>query len=179
MLRLEAPLVLFLVAAHALGQSGPEVVLGNSTLTGTSYPLLQQEFFGGIGFISWPHDEIITNRRNRHTFRRATNWRPSFHSTCSEAHTQYNIIRCITVGRTLFTICKNAQAVNGLKCEVLTNSWRLDVQQFGNVPTDTHTGLPGVSEDCLSLNIFRPAGLAANASLPVMAWVYGGGFYSK
>lgn len=179
MLRLEAPLILFLVAAHALGQSGPEVVLGNSTLTGTSYPLLQQEFFGGIGFISWPHDEIITNRKNRYTFRRATNWRPSFHSSCSEAHTQYNGIRCITVGVTLFTICKKVQAVKGLKCKEFSDSWCLDVQQFGNVPTDTHTGLPGVSEDCLSLNIFRPAGLAANASLPVMAWVYGGGFYSK
>lgn len=36
-----------------------------------------------------------------------------------------------------------------------------------------------MSEDCLTLNIFRPAGLATNASLPVMAWVYGGGFYSE
>jgi acetylcholinesterase len=33
-----------------------------------------------------------------------------------------------------------------------------------------------VSEDCLTINILRPAGIPANVSLPVMAWVYGGGF---
>ncbi|KAF8890728.1 Carboxylesterase [Infundibulicybe gibba] len=40
------------------------------------------------------------------------------------------------------------------------------------------TALPPnlVSEDCLTLNIFRPAGLPADASLPILFWVYGGGF---
>ncbi|KAH6874981.1 carotenoid ester lipase, partial [Coprinopsis sp. MPI-PUGE-AT-0042] len=31
-------------------------------------------------------------------------------------------------------------------------------------------------EDCLTLNVVRPAGIAANASLPVLVWIYGGGF---
>ena len=35
-----------------------------------------------------------------------------------------------------------------------------------------------ISEDCLTLNIFRPAGVAAGAGLPVAAWIYGGGFVS-
>ena len=35
-----------------------------------------------------------------------------------------------------------------------------------------------ISEDCLTLNIFRPAGLTQNSSLPVMLWIYGGGFMS-
>ncbi|UPK89512.1 hypothetical protein LCI18_000447 [Fusarium solani-melongenae] len=35
-----------------------------------------------------------------------------------------------------------------------------------------------VSEDCLTLNIIRPAGTAASTSLPVLVWVYGGGFFS-
>jgi hypothetical protein len=34
-----------------------------------------------------------------------------------------------------------------------------------------------MSEDCLTLNIFRPSGIDVNASLPVMVWIYGGGFY--
>ena len=34
----------------------------------------------------------------------------------------------------------------------------------------------GSSEDCLTLNIFRPAGANATSSLPVMVWIYGGGF---
>ncbi|KAF7305595.1 Carboxylic ester hydrolase [Mycena chlorophos] len=37
---------------------------------------------------------------------------------------------------------------------------------------------PLVSEDCLSVNVLRPAGLSADAGLPVMLWVYGGGFDS-
>lgn len=32
------------------------------------------------------------------------------------------------------------------------------------------------SEDCLYLNVWRPAGTPANAKLPVMFWIYGGGF---
>ena len=32
-----------------------------------------------------------------------------------------------------------------------------------------------VSEDCLYLNVVRPAGVAANAKLPVAVWIHGGG----
>jgi hypothetical protein len=35
-----------------------------------------------------------------------------------------------------------------------------------------------MSEDCLTLNVFRPAGLKPGASLPVMAWIFGGSFFS-
>jgi len=34
----------------------------------------------------------------------------------------------------------------------------------------------GSSEDCLFLNIWRPAGVAKNAKLPVMVWIHGGAF---
>ncbi|KAF8892982.1 esterase 1 [Infundibulicybe gibba] len=33
-----------------------------------------------------------------------------------------------------------------------------------------------ISEDCLTINIFRPSGLHSSAKLPVMFWTYGGGF---
>ena len=32
------------------------------------------------------------------------------------------------------------------------------------------------AEDCLYLNVWRPAGTKADAKLPVMFWIYGGGF---
>ncbi|RDB17172.1 Lipase 2 [Hypsizygus marmoreus] len=40
------------------------------------------------------------------------------------------------------------------------------------------SGVPSglISEDCLTINVFRPSGTAANASLPVLFWTYGGGF---
>ncbi|KAF5334584.1 hypothetical protein D9758_018132 [Tetrapyrgos nigripes] len=48
--------------------------------------------------------------------------------------------------------------------------------QFG--PSCVQTKLPPeqLSEDCLSLNIFRPSNISSDKSLPVMVWVYGGGF---
>ena len=35
---------------------------------------------------------------------------------------------------------------------------------------------PGGSEDCLTLNIWTPAGAKPGDKLPVMVWIYGGGF---
>ena len=35
-----------------------------------------------------------------------------------------------------------------------------------------------MSEDCLTLNVFRPSGIDVKSSLPVMVWIYRGGFYS-
>lgn len=41
---------------------------------------------------------------------------------------------------------------------------------FGAVPINT------VSEDCLSVNIFRPAGLNGTSGLPIQVYAYGSGF---
>ncbi|KAE9385802.1 esterase 1 [Gymnopus androsaceus JB14] len=37
--------------------------------------------------------------------------------------------------------------------------------------------LSETSEDCLTINVFRPSGITSNASLPVMFWTFGGGFF--
>lgn len=34
------------------------------------------------------------------------------------------------------------------------------------------------SEDCLTIDVVRPAGVNASSKLPVMAWIHGGGFAS-
>ncbi|KAK0467016.1 extracellular triacylglycerol lipase precursor [Desarmillaria tabescens] len=40
-------------------------------------------------------------------------------------------------------------------------------------------GLPvdAISEDCLTINVLRPSGTSHNASLPVLFWTYGGGYF--
>lgn len=34
-----------------------------------------------------------------------------------------------------------------------------------------------VAEDCLNFNLVRPAGVSPGQALPVLVWIYGGGFY--
>ncbi|KAF5361669.1 hypothetical protein D9758_007282 [Tetrapyrgos nigripes] len=60
------------------------------------------------------------------------------------------------------------------------NEATLNATQFGLACLQFNMTLEQASEDCLTLNVFRPAGLAPDASLPVVIWqvlkVYGGGF---
>lgn len=43
-------------------------------------------------------------------------------------------------------------------------------------PRDTSKISPNSSEDCLFLNVWKPAGAKASAKLPVMVWIHGGAF---
>ncbi|HEY2710606.1 MAG TPA: carboxylesterase family protein [Caulobacteraceae bacterium] len=50
-------------------------------------------------------------------------------------------------------------------------------EAFGPICMQGRRGPPAaMSEDCLSLNIWRPAGAKSGDKLPVMVWIYGGAF---
>jgi para-nitrobenzyl esterase len=57
-----------------------------------------------------------------------------------------------------------------------------DATQYGHdcaqapFPPDAAPIRTQPAEDCLYLNVWKPAGAAANARLPVMVWIHGGGF---
>ncbi|KAF8152915.1 extracellular triacylglycerol lipase precursor [Crassisporium funariophilum] len=60
---------------------------------------------------------------------------------------------------------------------------RLDVDSFdasnfgkGCLQPVSSSSPTEFSEDCLTINVYRPSGLKANAKLPVLFWTYGGGF---
>ncbi|KAI5890950.1 alpha/beta-hydrolase [Schizophyllum commune H4-8] len=56
-----------------------------------------------------------------------------------------------------------------------------DATSFGPAcpqPTDGGVPVEKQSEDCLTINIMRPAGISSDAALPVLVWVFGGGFYT-
>jgi len=53
---------------------------------------------------------------------------------------------------------------------VAPNAYNVDVPQFSPDPLEYQ------SEDCLSLSIWAPRNPATNASLPVIVWLYGGGY---
>jgi para-nitrobenzyl esterase len=48
--------------------------------------------------------------------------------------------------------------------------------RFGPPQAAGANASPGPSEDCLYINVWRPASAAPGAKLPVMVWIYGGGF---
>lgn len=50
------------------------------------------------------------------------------------------------------------------------NVYNVDVHEFSPYPLEHQ------SEDCLSLSIWTPREKATNESLPVIIWIYGGGF---
>ncbi|KAH7881231.1 esterase 1 [Lentinula edodes] len=51
-----------------------------------------------------------------------------------------------------------------------------DASNFGSSCLQPGIPIAELSEDCLTINVFRPSGVDPNASLPVMFWTYGGGF---
>ncbi len=55
------------------------------------------------------------------------------------------------------------------------NSYSADCMQVP-FPSDAAPLGTKPAEDCLYLNVWRPAGTKADAKLPVMFWIYGGGF---
>jgi len=56
-----------------------------------------------------------------------------------------------------------------------TTAYRNDCQQVPFPSDAAPLGTPP-AEDCLYLNVWKPAAAAANAKLPVLVWIYGGGF---
>jgi para-nitrobenzyl esterase len=48
--------------------------------------------------------------------------------------------------------------------------------RFGPPPPPGAPQPPAPSEDCLYVNVWRPASATPTAKLPVMVWIYGGGF---
>ncbi|KAK0447148.1 extracellular triacylglycerol lipase precursor [Armillaria borealis] len=51
-----------------------------------------------------------------------------------------------------------------------------DARNFGLPCLQQNLDTDEMSEDCLTINVFRPKGASAEDPLPVMFWTYGGGF---
>lgn len=63
--------------------------------------------------------------------------------------------------------------------QALTESWEgiRDAKQYGHACPDESVegdGKYGMSENCLSINVIRPAGINETANLPIMFWIHGG-----
>ncbi|KAL0569198.1 hypothetical protein V5O48_012773 [Marasmius crinis-equi] len=56
------------------------------------------------------------------------------------------------------------------------NSSEFDASKSGLACLQTGSPPETVTEDCLTLNIFRPSTIASGEKLPVLFWIYGGGW---
>ncbi|PFH50826.1 hypothetical protein AMATHDRAFT_60268 [Amanita thiersii Skay4041] len=56
------------------------------------------------------------------------------------------------------------------------NVSQFDASNFGLACPQPDFQADLMSEDCLTINVFRPSGLSPNAKLPVLFWTYGGGY---
>ena len=97
----------------------------------------------------------------RYPFCRAPNRRPSpFSSSPKTFSFSPAIIRCQQLRSPVLTTSRPPSSYHSLSA---------DSSQFSDAD---------MSENCLTLNVFRPSGIDVNSSLPVMVWIYGGGFTS-
>lgn len=76
------------------------------------------------------------------------------------------------VGKLRWRAPQPAQPWSGVR---QANSYSADCMQVP-FPSDAAPLGTTPAEDCLYLNVWRPAGTPVDAKLPVMFWIYGGGF---
>lgn len=65
--------------------------------------------------------------------------------------------------------------------QALNTTWpgTRDAKQYSDACPDANPeedGAYGMSEDCLSINVIRPAGTPEDANLPVTVWIHGGSY---
>lgn len=70
----------------------------------------------------------------------------------------------------------------GPSCPQMTNIYTTSLsEEVSTIPAiavalSVLTSAPDITEDCLTISVMRPRGTAANSGLPVLFWIYGGGF---
>ncbi|KAF5367014.1 hypothetical protein D9758_003840 [Tetrapyrgos nigripes] len=63
-----------------------------------------------------------------------------------------------------------------IECNDNLDTKTFDASNFGLACFQQGLPAQGISEDCLTINIFRPSDVPTDIKIPVLFWTYGGGF---
>lgn len=155
--------------------ASPQVNLGGTTISGRSntlpqFPTAGVDFFGGKASCVLP-GIVIPSQTDlclvcRHSLCRTAGEQAALCCTSPEGHARRQFSGCHGVWR---SVCAALGESHLTSCE-RPRPWLAMLSLVNTQMPD------GASEDCLTLNVFRPSSTASNAKLPVMVWMFGGGF---
>ncbi|GAA5849915.1 hypothetical protein JCM9279_002462 [Rhodotorula babjevae] len=147
-----AALLSFSTLASTAPTSGPSVTSTQGTFLGSS--LANTESFKGIPFAQPPVGDL--------------RFAPPVATTDNlgvRDATQYGFA------------CPQSNFANGIFPGVIANAVaQSTLNAITSLPILSGVAGTNAAEDCLTLNVFRPAGVSSSAKLPVMVWFYGGAF---
>lgn len=142
-------------SSSAAAPSGPKISVNtNQVITGSYMLNATVESYRGIPFGQAPVNEL--------SFRRPLAYNQSYDGLDA---TNYGFD------------CPSTNVFSGsagLGNTLLSYSNYLDPQIRSGLATILVSGKSG--DDCLNLNVYRPANISADAKLPVLVWIYGGAF---
>lgn len=91
---------------------------------------------------------------------------------------RYNVTQPLAQGQSLGTV-PTVKKASSCPQNLLDTNFTSGIPQaaLGTIlNTPIFQAVQDISEDCLYLNVYRPAGIDPSAKLPVLFWMHGGGF---
>jgi acetylcholinesterase len=158
-------LTFILVLLCSLANAAPQLKLGNTTLFGQNITILNQEFYGGrLGFRILVLLIMFLSSETRYTIRRTPHRSVALEAPGFDNKPQQLFdFRCNQIRCCMFT---SGAHLNHVFCSIFS------VRSFNRQGLASSS----MSEDCLTVNVFRPSGLSVQSKLPVLVWIYGGRF---
>jgi len=178
-MRFLSPLATGLYLLAPLVSSAPEVTLpGGTKIIG--YTAQNIDSFTGISFAQPPIGPLrlrpplpVLRKNGTNVTIQATGIPqgcPQFSSAASTTTTTTNSSNSNSSSSSSSSRSKNIYLDRYLSLS------RFQKRDTNSSSTNSSSPTPGFGEDCLNLNVQRPANITKNSKLPVIFWIYGGGF---
>ena len=146
----------------SLAIATPQVKLGDATIVGRDVTLLKQDFFGGNTSppVPSPAPDVL--------YRAAI---PYAEPPLGALRLRHPVLKT-SPGNGTFDASHFGPACLQVVRPDSVIHFHYDVKAHLGLFKDGFPGINTRSEDCLTINIFRPSGLSNDTALPVLFWTY-------